>query len=73
MIMTKEEKVKLKQERAFRRKSKRVEKDKSYLQTAWSHDKSSLSWGRKKQQGRVFTCEMGYYDCERRMYCNGDC
>ncbi len=71
--MTKEEKVKLRKERAFRRKSKRIAKDKSYLQTARSNDITSLSWGRKKQQGRVFTCDMGYYECEQRMYCNGDC
>lgn len=25
---------------------------------------------RKRYQ---FTCEMGYGDCERRGYCNGDC
>lgn len=71
--MTKEDKVKLRKERAFRRKAKRVAKDKSYLQTALSNDRTSLSWGRKRQQGRAFACEMGYYDCERRMYCNGDC
>lgn len=71
--MTKEEKVKLRQERAYRRKSKRIEKDKSYISTARNYDRDSISWGRRKQQGRVMTCEMGYYDCERRGYCNGDC
>ena len=71
--MTREQKIEKRKARAFGRKAKRIAKDRSYLQTAQSNDRTSISWGRKKQQGRVFTCEMGYYDCERRMYCNGDC
>ena len=71
--MTREEKIKKRQERAYRRKGKRIAKDKTYLQTANNYDRYSISWGRRKQQGRVYTCEMGYSDCEARGYCNGDC
>jgi len=71
--MTREEKVYKKQQRAFVRKAKRIAKDKSYLQTAFNYDRSGLSWGRRKQQGRVRTCEMGWRSCEERGYCNGDC
>lgn len=71
--MKREDKIKKKKERSFRRKQKRIVKDKHYLQVAWLHDKISISWGRKKEKGLVFSCEMGYYGCERRMYCNGDC
>lgn len=73
--MTREEKIKKRQERAYRRKGKRIAKDKSYLQTAWNYDRGGLSWGRRKQQGRAtgFTCEMGWSSCEERGFCNGDC
>lgn len=71
--MTREQKIEKRKSRAYARKAKRILKDQSYLQTARSNDKTSISWGRRRQQGRVFTCEMGYYDCELRMYCNGDC
>ena len=69
--MTREEKVYKKQQRAFVRKAKRIAKDKSYLQTAFNYDRSGLSWGRRKQHGRVYTgcC----FSCEERGYCNGDC
>lgn len=72
--MTREEKVKKRQERAYRRKGKRIAKDKSYLNTSQLYDKGhSLSWGRRRQHGSVFVCEMGYGDCEARGSCNGDC
>jgi len=71
--MTREEKIEKKQRRAFLRKAKRIEKDKSYLQTAFFHNRSGLSWGRRKQNGRIWTCEMGYGNCEKLGYCNGDC
>jgi len=28
---------------------------------------------RPKTYKRNFTCDMGYYECELRGYCNGDC
>lgn len=71
--LTKEEKIKLRQERSYRRKGKRIAKDIRYRATARTYDRWSISWGRRKEQGKVMTCEMGYYDCERRGYCNGDC
>lgn len=27
----------------------------------------------KRERRHKFECEMGYEDCERRGYCNGDC
>lgn len=71
--MTREAKKLKRLERAFKRKGKRIAKDKSYLATSISNGRSSLSWGRKRENGSVFVCEMGYYGCEQRMYCNGDC
>ena len=71
--MTKEEKKIKRLERAYKRKAKRIAKDKTYLHTANIYDRSSISWGRKKQQGKIWMCEMGYYNCEQLGYCNGDC
>ena len=71
--MTAAEKIIKRKERAFKRKNKRFLKDQEYKRTASIHDKDSISWGRKKLQGRVYTCEMGYASCEERGYCNGDC
>jgi hypothetical protein len=71
--MTREEKIKKKQERSYKRKAKRIAKDESYLHRALIHNKQSISWGRRHKHGLVFTCEMGYPDCEQRRYCNGDC
>jgi len=69
--MTREEKIEKKKHRAFVRKAKRIAKDRSYLQTSNNYDRSGLSWGRRKQQGRVFNgCS---WSCEERGYCNGDC
>jgi hypothetical protein len=72
--MTREEKIKKRQQRAYNRKAKRIEKDKGYLHTCALYDRRySLSWGRRKQHNRVFTCEMGYSSCEAQGWCNGDC
>ncbi len=76
--MTKEDKVKKKKARAYNRKRKRIERDKEYIEVArikgsTSYQESSISWGRRKLQGKIYTCEMGYYSCELRGYCNGDC
>lgn len=71
--MTRAEKIEKRKKRAFLRKAKRTQKDRSYLQTAFNYDRYSMSWGRRKQQGRVFMCEMRYSGCEERGYCNGDC
>ena len=72
--MTREEKIKKRQERSFKRKAERIAKDKSYLRTADLFDKGyNMSWGRQHQHGSVFVCEMGYAECEARKYCNGDC
>lgn len=71
--MTREEKIQKKKERAFRRRGKRIAKDQAYLSLARMNGKSSISWGRRRLQGKVYTCEMGYSECELRGYCNGDC
>ena len=71
--MTKEEKIKLKKERSFRRKNKRYLKDQKYFYLAYNIGSCRISTGRKKYQGKYFQCEMGYGDCEDRGYCNGDC
>lgn len=73
--MTREEKILKRQQRSYRRKGKRIEKDKSYSNTASLHDRGSynLSWGRRKQHGLIYVCEMGWSGCEDRGYCNGDC
>jgi hypothetical protein len=72
--LTREEKIKKRQARAFVRKGKRIAKDKDYLNTAALYDRGySMSWGRRKQHGSAFSCEMGYGGCEERGYCNGDC
>lgn len=71
--MTREQKVKKRQERSLRRKLKRIKKDNEYYSTANNNYKSSISWGRKRYQGKIFICDMGYGDCEERGYCNGDC
>jgi hypothetical protein len=71
--MTKEEKIKLKKERSFRRKNKRCLKDKEYYNLAYNRNINRISIGRKIAKGRYFQCEMGYGDCEERGYCNGDC
>ncbi len=72
--MTREEKIKKRQQRAYERKAKRIAKDKSYLHTSNLFDRGySFSWGRRYQHGSVFVCEMRYGDCELRGYCNGDC
>jgi len=43
------------------------------MNIASMHYKDSISWGRHKYNGRIFTCEMNYGSCEERGYCNGDC
>ena len=75
--MTREEKIKKRQQRAFLRKKKRIEKDAEYVSIARRegdyYNSKYISWGRRKSQGKVYSCEMGYSDCELRGYCNGDC
>lgn len=72
--MTREEKVVKKQKRSFLRKKKRIEKDLQYINLIpIDSSYKTISWGRKKFQGRIFECEMGYSACEERGYCNGDC
>lgn len=42
----------------------------------WKEEKlrnSLASLRRKVRHPKHFECEMGYSDCERRGYCNGDC
>ena len=73
MKLTKEEKIKRKQEASYRRKGKRILKDKEYYLIANRNDRCSISFGRHISSGRYFMCEMGYSGCESRGYCNGDC
>jgi hypothetical protein len=71
--MTREQKIAKRKLRAYNRKAKRIAKDKKFLGIAYLNDEIRISWGRKKSQGKIWTCEMGYGDCESRGYCNGDC
>ena len=71
--MTREEKIIKRKERKLRRIQKRKDKDSTYKTISFINGKSGPSWGRRKLNGRVFTCEMGYSDCELSGYCNGDC
>lgn len=73
--MTREDKIKKKQERKYKRIGKRIEKDKKYISflvNDYSY-RRGISYARKRLSGRLFGCEMGYSDCEMRGYCNGDC
>lgn len=70
-MATREEKVRMKQERSLRRIQKRIEKDVKYIQRCGSE--RGMSWARRRYLGRIHECEMGYSDCELRGYCNGDC
>ena len=72
-LATKELRKLKREQRKFRRINKRKEKDKIYIGVAWQNDKRSISWGRRKSKGRIWGCEMGYYDCEIAGYCDGDC
>lgn len=72
-LATKELRKLKREQRKFRRINKRKEKDKIYMGVAWRHDRYSVSWGRNKFNGRVFTCEMGWSACEEKGYCDGDC
>lgn len=69
--MTREQKIRKKQERSLRRIKKRQEKDNNYV-GVYGSDRG-MSWARRKSKGRVWECEMGYSECNHRMYCNGDC
>lgn len=71
--MTREEKIQKRKARALARKRKRKHKDNEYANIASIHGKDTKSWGRKKLQHRVFTCEMGYASCEESGICDGDC
>jgi hypothetical protein len=71
--MTRAEKKEKRKKRAFLRKAKRIAKDLTYIKTADNYNRYSISWGRRKLQGRIFSCEMGCLSCEERGYCNGDC
>ena len=72
-LATKELRKLKREQRKFRRINKRKENDRIYIGVAWSNDRSSISWGRRKSKGRIWSCEMGYTDCEESGYCNGDC
>lgn len=73
MKATKEDKVKRKHEASFKRKGKRIAKDKHYFNTARNYDISSISWGRRRCHGSAFICEMYYSGCTLRGFCEGDC
>lgn len=53
-------------------------KRKAELKKIWSEMRfNDLSFrqarNKVRNNGRYFSCEMGYYDCEARGWCNGDC
>jgi len=72
-LATKELRKLKREQRKFRRINKRKEKDKIYISVAWRYDRHSVSWGRRKFNGRIFTCEMNWVECEEKGYCDGDC
>lgn len=69
--MTREQKIRKKQERSLRRIQKRQEKDNKNVYL-YGSDKG-MSWARRKSQSRVWECSMQYRECNQRGYCNGDC
>lgn len=72
-LATKELRKLKREQRKFRRINKRKEKDNIYRGTALMYDRYSISWGRRKFNGRIFTCEMNWVECEEKGYCDGDC
>ena len=70
-MATREEKVRMKQERSLRRIQKRQEKDNENVHLYGSD--RGVSWARRKSKGRVWECTMMYSECNRLGYCNGDC
>ena len=72
-LATKESRKLKREQRKFRRISKRKEKDKIYMSVAQMYDRNSVSWGRRMRQGKEWVCNMGYASCEAAKYCNGDC
>lgn len=59
-------------------KSKHSQCRKCYLgNERYNKEKSRLNQRKNlrkiRNSYRQFTCEMGYGDCEKRGYCNGDC
>ena len=71
--MTREEKNKKRKALGVLRKEKKRAKDKLYMKIALENGESSVSWGRRKLQGRVWQCTMNYVECNLSGYCNGDC
>lgn len=71
--MTREEKIYFRKQRAFNRKAKRIAKDREYISIMYRDDLNGIGQGRKRYQGKLYRCEMGYSSCELRGYCNGDC
>ncbi len=72
-MATREEKVRMKQERSLRRIQKRQEKDDRYMDIARGFCNKGISYGRRKSQSKVWECSMQYIECNQRGYCNGDC
>ena len=71
--MTREEKNKKRKALGVLRKEKKRAKDRLYMKIALENGESSVSWGRRKLQGRVWQCTMNYVECNLSGYCNGDC
>jgi hypothetical protein len=72
--MKRADKVIFKKSRAFRRRSKKL-REFAEIKSLASYKEISFQQARSifRNNGRFFTCEMGYGDCEERGYCNGDC
>jgi hypothetical protein len=74
--MTREQKIEKRKARAARRRQKGIDELAEIRSNMrindWSFQKSRARV-RGKYWGHGFECEMRYYDCEARGYCNGDC
>ena len=67
--MNRDEKNKKRLEQSNKRRARKVAVSKAKLE----HKKQFGSNSEMSYFYKGFQCEMGYGDCERRGYCNGDC
>ena len=74
--MTRKEKIEIRKEKAKRRIQKKKDELKAIQSKMWADGITfyqARARVRNNGNGRGFACEMGYWSCEQRGYCNGDC
>ncbi len=74
--MTREDKIKFRKERSLKRVQKKKDELKAIRNKMWADGITfyqARARVRNNGNGRGFACEMGYWSCEQRGYCNGDC